>query len=75
MSHHDHPNPASGKEQAEGSRENVNVANERRRETHGSPGASSGQANHPGTITNRPAEEERNEEVPPRGQTKGDSHA
>lgn len=55
---HDHsPNPASAREQAEGEREET--------VTHGNSQS--------GTISNRPQDEERNEEVPPRGERKSDA--
>lgn len=63
------PNDASTKEQAEGSRENVNV----------SSGANAGQraGGNAGGITNRPLEQEEQEqaELPPRGKSREGGHA
>jgi hypothetical protein len=63
------PNDASMKEQAEGSRENVNVSGGADDREHGSGNA--------GGITNRPLEEEEREqaELPPRGTAKEGGHA
>ena len=60
------PNDASRKEQAEGSRENVNTG------STASSGSSSG-----GGITNRPLAEEEQEQqqLPPRGTNKEGGHA
>jgi hypothetical protein len=59
------PNDASMKEPAEGSRENVNTGGS-------TPGTGSG-----GGITNRPLEQEQQEQrdLPPRGTSKDGSHA
>jgi hypothetical protein len=63
----DRPNQASNKEPAEGSRENVN--------TNDLPESSFGESG--GGITNRPLEEEEEnqERVPPRGERKDGAHA
>jgi len=63
------PNDASMKEPAEGSRENVNVPG-------GADQSARGNAN-AGGITNRPLEQEEQEqaELPPRGTAKEGGHA
>jgi hypothetical protein len=55
----DAPNQAANKEKAEGSRDNVNA----------------GGSDEAGGISNRPASEDRQENLPPRGQAKDGSHA
>jgi hypothetical protein len=63
------PNDASMKEQAEGSRENVNVSS--------GPGEGQRGSENAGGITNRPLEQEQQEqsELPPRGTAKEGGHA
>jgi len=65
----DAPNDASMKEHAEGSRENVNVS--------GGADDSKGGSGNAGGITNRPLEQEENEQsqLPPRGTAKEGGHA
>lgn len=73
--HHDkdqqHPNPASEKEKAEGSRENANAP--RGGEL---PPESFGEGGDGGGISNRPVGEEqgRQANVPPRGERRDDRH-
>jgi hypothetical protein len=63
------PNDASMKEQAEGSRENVNISGDTDESQRGTGNA--------GGITNRPLEQEEKEqsELPPRGTAKEGGHA
>ena len=59
ISNTDAPNQAANKEKAEGSRDHVNA----------------GDSNDASGISNRPQSEDRQENLPPRGQAKDGSHA
>ena len=59
ISTNDAPNQAANKEKAEGSRDNVNA----------------GGSDDDGGISNRPESEDRQDQLPPRGQAKDGSHA